>query len=63
MASTGHCQNILSPTFREVGTGLSDRSIAGASSQGGTWTQDFGLLMDQHPASGDWRPAEGCPYS
>jgi uncharacterized protein YkwD len=62
MASTGHCRNILSPTFREVGTGLSDRSIAGASTLGGTWTQDFGLLMDQHPVSADWGPADGCPY-
>ncbi len=62
MASTGHCQNILSPTFREVGTGVSDRSIAGASTLRGTWTQDFGLLMNQHPASGDWGPADGCPY-
>jgi uncharacterized protein YkwD len=63
MASTGHCRNILSPTFRDVGTGVSDRSIAGSSTLAGTWTQDFGLLMNQHPASGDWGPADGCPYS
>jgi uncharacterized protein YkwD len=62
MASTGHCQNILSPTFREVGTGVSNHSIAGSSTLSGTWTQDFGLLMSQHPISGNWAPANGCPY-
>jgi uncharacterized protein YkwD len=62
MASTGHCQNILSPTFREVGTGVSNHSIAGSSSLAGTWTQDFGLRMSQHPASGNRGPAAGCPY-
>ena len=63
MASTGHCQNILNPTYRYVGTGVSDRSIAGYSTRAGTWTQDFGLLMGQHAASGNWGPANGCPYS
>jgi uncharacterized protein YkwD len=62
MASTGHCQNILNPRFRYVGTGVSRRSIGGVSSGGGTWTQDFGLGMGQSPASGDWGPAQGCPY-
>jgi uncharacterized protein YkwD len=62
MASKGHCQNILNPMYRYVGTGVSDNSIAGYSTLGGTWTQDFGLLMGQHAASGNWGPAEGCPY-
>ena len=62
MASTGHCQNILNPRFRYVGTGVSRRPIAGVSSGGGTWTQDFGLGMGQSPASGNWGPAQGCPY-
>jgi uncharacterized protein YkwD len=62
MASTGHCQNILNPTYRFVGTGVSHSSISGFSSQAGTWTQDFGLLMGQHAASGNWGPANGCPY-
>jgi uncharacterized protein YkwD len=62
MASTGHCQNILNPVYRYVGTGVSDSSIAGYSTLAGTWTQDFGLLMGQHPASGNWGPAKGCPY-
>ncbi len=61
MRSTGHCQNILSPVYRMVGTGVS----TGAPSvhDKGTWTQDFGLWMGQHPASADFGPAEGCPYS
>ena len=63
MASKGHCQNILNPEYRYVGTGVSDRSIAGHSTLDGTWTQDFGLLMGQHAPSGNWRPAEGCPYN
>lgn len=62
MASTGHCQNILNPSYRYVGTGVSGDSIGGFSTQGGTWTQDFGLIMGQHPASGNWGPADGCPY-
>jgi uncharacterized protein YkwD len=63
MASKGHCQNILNPVYRYVGTGVSGSSISGYSTLAGTWTQDFGLLMGQHPASGNWRPAEGCPYT
>jgi uncharacterized protein YkwD len=63
MASTGHCQNILSPVYTEVGTGVRDLPIAGSSSAGGTWTQDFGLLMSQHAPSGNYGPADGCPYN
>jgi uncharacterized protein YkwD len=63
MASKGHCQNILNPVYRYVGTGVADNSISGSSTLAGTWTQDFGLLMGQHAASGKWGPAEGCPYS
>jgi uncharacterized protein YkwD len=63
LASKGHCQNILNPDYRYVGTGVSDRSIAGYSTLSGTWTQDFGLLMGQHAPSGNWAPAEGCPYT
>jgi uncharacterized protein YkwD len=62
MASTGHCQNILNPAYRYVGTGVSDQAIGGVHVQGGTWTQDFGLLMGQPAASGNWGPADGCPY-
>ncbi|MGI8506676.1 MAG: CAP domain-containing protein [Solirubrobacteraceae bacterium] len=62
MASTGHCQNILSPSFRDVGTGVSKRSIPGASSRPGTWTQDFGLPMGARPPSGNSGPANSCPY-
>jgi uncharacterized protein YkwD len=63
MASKGHCQNILNPQYRYVGTGVSDNPIAGYSTLAGTWTQDFGLLMGQHAPSGNWTPAEGCPYT
>jgi uncharacterized protein YkwD len=62
MGSAGHCQNILSPIYRQVGTGVRNLPIAGYSSHSGTWTQDFGLLMNQHPLSGNYGPADGCPY-
>jgi uncharacterized protein YkwD len=62
MASTGHCQNILNPTYRNVGTGVSRRPVLGFGTGDGTWTQDFGLGMNQSPASGNFGPASGCPY-
>jgi uncharacterized protein YkwD len=60
MASTGHCENILDPAFRYVGTGVSPGATVLSP---GTWTQDFGLLMGQRPPSVDGAPAAGCPYS
>jgi uncharacterized protein YkwD len=62
MSSTGHCQNILSPAFADMGTGVSHRSINGFSSGAGTWTQDFGLPMSAPRPSGNYGPASGCPY-
>lgn len=61
MASPDHCRNILSPAFRDAGTGLSARAV-GAGVWPGTWTEDFGLLMSQSPASGNTRAQRGCPY-
>jgi uncharacterized protein YkwD len=61
MASPDHCRNILSPSFLDVGTGVSQGSVAGAGSPG-TWTQDFGLPMGAHQPSGNTGPANGCPY-
>ena len=60
MHSPGHCANILSPAYREVGTGMADRAIPGASNVGGTWTQDFARLTGQPAPSADTRPAEAC---
>lgn len=61
MASPGHCRNILSPSFLDVGTGVSQGSVAGAGGPG-TWTQDFGLPMGARSPSGNTGPANGCPY-
>ena len=61
MQSTGHCQNILSPVYRMVGTGVSGGAPQGNDT--GTWTQDFGLWMGQRPASANYGPASGCPYN
>jgi uncharacterized protein YkwD len=63
MASTGHCQNILSPSYADVGTGVSRRAVRGSASGPATWTQDFGLPMGQHAPSDNSSPANGCPYS
>ena len=57
MASPGHCRNILSPAFMDVGTGVRLSGSGGA----GTWTQDFGLPVGAH-SSGNTGPANGCPY-
>jgi uncharacterized protein YkwD len=60
MASTGHCQNILNPQFREEGMGV---DLGDALPHGrGTWTMDFALRMHQRATSNDWAAAEGCPY-
>ncbi len=61
MASLGHCRNILSPLFRDVGTGVSAKSVGPGIGEG-TWTQDFGLRMQQSYPSRNARPEDGCPY-
>ena len=61
MASTGHCENMLDPSFREIGAGFDSGTALNRYTRG-TWTLDFGRLMRQHALSGDWTPAEGCPY-
>jgi uncharacterized protein YkwD len=63
MASPGHCQNILSPSFADVGTGVSARSSDGSARSDGSWTQDFGLQMGAHAPSNNFGPARGCPYT
>jgi uncharacterized protein YkwD len=60
MASADHCRNILTPSFRDVGTGELPAAVGAGSAA--TWTQDFGLLMSQRPPSTNWGPADGCPY-
>lgn len=62
MASTGHCENILNPSYREIGTGISTRPVRGFATGAGTWTQDFALGMKQSPPSNNFGPANGCPY-
>jgi uncharacterized protein YkwD len=61
MASTGHCQNILNPQYRNVGTGVSPRAVRGFATGAGTWTQDFALGMHSSPPSGNYRPMDACP--
>lgn len=63
MASPDHCQNILNPSFRNMGTAETAASVGSWASGPATWTQDFGLLMTQTPLSGNHGPQNGCPYS
>ena len=60
MASPDHCQNILDPTYSDVGTGLSTHRLGNYGPA--TWTQDFGLWMGHHAPSGNHGPQSGCPY-
>jgi uncharacterized protein YkwD len=65
MASFDHCQNILNPSFRDVGVGELPGEIPspiGSSGRSTTWTADFGLQMSQTAPSNNWQPADGCPY-
>jgi uncharacterized protein YkwD len=56
MASPGHCRNILSPSFADIGVGV--RPTAGGA--GATWTQDFGLWMGATVPSHDTAPMNSC---
>ncbi len=62
MASMGHCQNILNPSFRDVGTGVRWRGLRGYGTGPGTWTEDFALPMGKRGMSGNYGPMNGCPY-
>jgi uncharacterized protein YkwD len=62
MASTGHCQNILNPSYRSLGVGITRDSMRGARRGAAIWTQDFGLHAAQSARSNNWGPADGCPY-
>ena len=62
MASTGHCENILSPTYRDVGTGVNRHAVGGYASGPATWTQDFALPMGSSAPSRRFGPMDRCPY-
>jgi uncharacterized protein YkwD len=57
MGSAPHCQNILNPTYADVGTG-----VVAMRGRGAAWTQDFALAAGRHAPSGNWGPDHGCPY-
>ena len=62
MSSAEHCANILSPLYRDTGTGVSPDAVRSWATLPGTWTEDFGLSMSQSAPSQNWGPADGCPY-
>jgi len=63
MASTGHCQNILSPQFAFVGTGVALAGIRSVGTGSATWTQDFALPARWRAPSRNSGPANHCPYT
>jgi uncharacterized protein YkwD len=63
MASTGHCRNILDPSFRLLGVGVDPHPVRGWANGGATWTQDFALPAGRRAPSQNWGPADGCPYA
>lgn len=62
LGSLDHCQILLSPQYRYVGIGVNAAPVAGWTRTPGTWTADFALQLGSRPPSGNWRPADGCPY-
>jgi uncharacterized protein YkwD len=62
MASARHCENILSPTYGSVGTGINRHGVRGYASGPATWTQDFALARGHPAPSHNTGPAKGCPY-
>ncbi|MGZ4218114.1 MAG: CAP domain-containing protein [Solirubrobacteraceae bacterium] len=62
MASAGHCENILSPTYRNVGTGVNRHAVGGYATGPATWTQDFALPMGRSAPSRRLGPMDHCPY-
>ncbi len=62
MASVGHCQNILNPTYRLLGIGLNIHAVGGYAKRFGTWTTDFALPMGRPAPSHNSGPFNGCPY-
>jgi len=62
MASPDHCRNILDPSFRDIGTGVTAAAVGTWATQPSTWTNDFGLLMSQKAPSSNTAPQNGCPY-
>jgi uncharacterized protein YkwD len=61
MHSQGHCYNLLAPVFADIGVGVSPHPVTTASGPA-TWTQDFGLPLGASAPSGNWAPANHCPY-
>ena len=60
MNSPGHCRNILSPAFADIGIGVSAGRVAGAGRRG-TWTQDFGLPLGAAEPSHNLAAQTSCP--
>ena len=62
MASQGHCENILSPDFSQIGIGVVLRPVAHFAVTPATWTADFGLPSRAQAPSHNTGPMQGCPY-
>jgi uncharacterized protein YkwD len=62
LASPDHCRIMLSPSYRDIGVGVDPRPVRGFATLPGTWTADFALPAGAGAPSGNWGPANRCPY-
>ena len=60
MASPGHCRNILSPSFADIGVGLNPNPVGSGVGDAATWTEDFGLWMGHAAPSTNTGPMNSC---
>jgi uncharacterized protein YkwD len=63
MASPEHCQNLMDPDYRDMGTGETPAPVGNWAGTPATWTQDFGTTMSENSPSHDYGPMDGCPYN
>jgi uncharacterized protein YkwD len=61
LSHPGHCQNIFSPSYADVGTGVSPHAVGTAAGGPSTWAQDFALPLGAAPPSTNWGPVRDCP--
>jgi uncharacterized protein YkwD len=62
LRSTEHCQILLSPSYSRIGIGVNPHPVAGWTWTPGTWTADLALPLGRRAPSGNWGPADHCPY-
>lgn len=62
MASPDHCRNILAPVYTQFGVGVNSHGIRHYATGPSSWAEDFDRPAGRHVPSGNWGPANRCPY-